>query len=367
MMNRRAQVSIEFLVVASVILLLFVIMGYVINQKMRQAYDIKLDVEGQSVANDIAAVINQVVSVGDGFSQKLVLPADVMDTGVYHVRFYADDPTVYVEAGGMTWSAPLYTTNVSCAIDECIYDIPHWFPPTYVHCNKTTDDICLEVNRSTQLEVEVSNRFGDIGIGYPFELRQGDYRWQVHPFRGSKEPYVDAVSGCLVDPAGLPSDTGFLTYLYEDTDDHAVYLVLRVFNMTSTSNENVIVSFHNVDPWLGNGVAYASEPRNISDAFILADPQGNGPGCWELYGDDNTVICGWSSDAVIGNPANQCEGAYFAFNASWAYICITPLETYDPGTGLPLWADTNWYWVNADGERILLSHSGQIPVCITYP
>ncbi|MFH1721307.1 MAG: hypothetical protein ABH950_01740 [Candidatus Altiarchaeota archaeon] len=354
-MRWRGQVSIEFMIVTSIILLLFVIMGYVVNQKMRQAHDLKLDISGDAVTDQIASAINEVVSVGDGFSQKLVLPSKIYSEDEYRVRFFPNDSSVYVEAGPMTWSAPLYTTGVSCAIEECRYK-----------CNETPEETCMQILKNKTFELEVTNRLGKISMGYPYELEQENNKWRILPFRGDKTPYKsDPPDNCLQDPAGLSPRNNVYTYLYEDTQTGNLSLVFKALDSsTNPATQKIHFDIRTDLTGVPGGydVGYYGKTP-ISDILTLVDPDGfPEPGCW-FAGATDVNVCDWANGAAV---EGECEGVVFTF-ASPAYVCIYP-------NPISWTENTPWYWLNADNERIRLNQTKWngpfaygYPVCITYP
>lgn len=134
--NRNAQVSIEFLMATSLILIIFMIMGFVIYQKYVAVTDIKIDIAGRHIANIIAGNINEISGAGDGYSQYLNLPAGIYGNS-YVVEFYKDEPTVFVRSE-MTWSAPLFTTKINCNM---------------AICSTSGGKIVMNINNSTMVKV----------------------------------------------------------------------------------------------------------------------------------------------------------------------------------------------------------------------
>lgn len=133
----------EFLISVSLILIIFMVMSLVIYQKYVAVTDIKVDIAGRHTANTIAENINEVSSVGHGYSQFFTLPAGIYGYS-YITEFYKNEPTVFVKSE-MTWSAPLFTANITCLMNIC----------------ETSGDI-TRINVNSTKRVRVSNHDGII-------------------------------------------------------------------------------------------------------------------------------------------------------------------------------------------------------------
>ncbi|MEA3255072.1 MAG: hypothetical protein U9Q22_04480 [Candidatus Altiarchaeota archaeon] len=144
--KNKAQVSLEFLVVLAIILTLFIILCSVIHQKHMDLSNLRLHMTGQRIANTLAENINQINTVGAGYSQYFTLytrhPKDE-----FNITFYKNEPMVFVKKG-LTWGAPLLTPEVYCCLDLCEVDENK----TILHLNST-------------LTTEVINYNGKIFIG----------------------------------------------------------------------------------------------------------------------------------------------------------------------------------------------------------
>jgi len=114
---RKGQISLEFLVVSSLVLLVLIVMGIVIYQKYQEWSALSLHVTGRNIANNLAEGINQVTMVGEGYSQYMELhtryPGDE-----FNITFMRNDPVVFVERE-MNWYSPLITTEVYCCLNIC--------------------------------------------------------------------------------------------------------------------------------------------------------------------------------------------------------------------------------------------------------
>lgn len=143
---KKAQVSLEFLVVMGLVLLIFSVMGYVIYQKYIELSDLRLYMTGRRIANTLAENINQINIVGEGYSQYLTLytryPGDE-----FNITFYRNEPTVFVEKE-MTWHAPLLTTEVYCCLPNiCEMDVTR----TIMHLNSTLSTEVINYNNTVYI------------------------------------------------------------------------------------------------------------------------------------------------------------------------------------------------------------------------
>jgi hypothetical protein len=146
-LNNKAQVSLEYLIVTSLVLLFLVVMGVILYQKYTEWADLRTHLAGRSAANTLAESINQVVIAGDGywqtFSVRSRYPGDE-----FNITFKRNEPTVFIDMQDMTMHAPLLTTNVSCC------------PPL---CTTAGEKTILHLN--TTLSTKVINKRNQIYIG----------------------------------------------------------------------------------------------------------------------------------------------------------------------------------------------------------
>ena len=119
----KGQVSLEFLIVTSLVLLVLVVMGIVLYQKYVEYADLRLYVTGRNIANTLAGNINQMSMVGDGYSESFsIQPRYSGDE--YNITFKKNEPTVFVSVQEMTWQAPLLTTEVYCCLPRICTNFP---------------------------------------------------------------------------------------------------------------------------------------------------------------------------------------------------------------------------------------------------
>lgn len=118
-MNIRAQASLEFLVVMSIIVVIFVIMSLIVYNWLVTSTEFKIQTQGRRIINSLADNINQITIVGDGYSQCFTMTGTIYGDEGYNVTFYGGEPTAFLTSMDITWSAPLATSNIVCLIPEC--------------------------------------------------------------------------------------------------------------------------------------------------------------------------------------------------------------------------------------------------------
>lgn len=314
--RRQGQVSIEFLVVLAMVLMLFVIMGYVIHQKYVRSDDLKTELHGKRIVYAVAESINKISTVGDGYSQYLDLPGGLSGNREYSIVFYRGEPKIFLQGsslvGGstMVWSAPLFNQEIYCVLGECNN-----------RCNKTRDQLCLQVNDS--LKIRASNYEGAVYLTYPYNLYQRGTGSRVIPYRGSADALMEG--RCFTDPLNL------------STDDSVMYLYRR------PSRFDLVIKHGKSD-----GVEYNIEYR-LSDVLFG----------WNLsLSDDSGEIDMASMEAnwTWSSPDDVCDGGVLSFSDNGVHLCIQPIN-------VP--ASVNWVWLNGDGTVVNLSKEAE--VCITYP
>jgi len=116
MKSLKSQASVEFMVVSGLVILVFIVLGIVVQQKIQEAAAFKIDVHGRRVVYKVASNINEIESVGDGYAQCFTLPGRLYGDRKFMLRFYTDEPLVYVLTQDLSWTAPLYTVDIQCLI-----------------------------------------------------------------------------------------------------------------------------------------------------------------------------------------------------------------------------------------------------------
>lgn len=115
-MSFKGQTSIEFMVVLGIVMIIFIFMVIIIQQKVVQSSEFKMEAHGRRVLYTVAENINEIVSVGEGYHKCFSLPGSLFGKRNFRLLFYPDEATAYLETEDLIWSAPISTLNVSCTI-----------------------------------------------------------------------------------------------------------------------------------------------------------------------------------------------------------------------------------------------------------
>ncbi len=134
----KAQASAEFLVTLSLVLILFIIIGFILLQRFNATTYMKFDIEGQDVANSIAGGINEMAITGDGYYLYLDPPGDIQGMP-YTVSFYVNESILELRVLDMTWASSLSTPRINCTLSICSFN-----------GRKTT----MQINESIRIKIE---------------------------------------------------------------------------------------------------------------------------------------------------------------------------------------------------------------------
>ncbi|MBD3260291.1 MAG: hypothetical protein GF334_01215 [Candidatus Altiarchaeales archaeon] len=123
--NKPGQASIEFLVSVSAILIIFIVAGFFVFEKVIQITDYKVNIQGKRLSKSFADNINSVTAAGDGYSQRMYLPNYLYAGREYELVFYENDPRIHLHGSSFStgddlfFSAPLSTDLIECNLREC--------------------------------------------------------------------------------------------------------------------------------------------------------------------------------------------------------------------------------------------------------
>lgn len=135
--NSSGQVSLEYLIVTSLVLLFLVVMGVMLYQKYTEWADMRTYLAGRTAAITVAESIDQVTTEGDGYWQTFTIRSRYPGDD-FNITFKPNNPTVFIEMQGMTLHVPLLTSNISCNISAC---------------KTTADETVLHLNNTASLRV----------------------------------------------------------------------------------------------------------------------------------------------------------------------------------------------------------------------
>jgi hypothetical protein len=281
------------------------VMGFFLYQKYVRSDELKILVHGNRVVNIIASNVNEINSVGSGYTQYFTLEDSLYGRRNYSVSFFQNESTVYLRGGSFVrgielfWSAPISTINVGCLMSEC-----------NAGCNKSTSEVCLMINDT--MNVRVTNQDGVVYLTYPYNIRQNKTTYYITPLRGN-----DTFSN-----SSCPKES--IIYIYENTADGTRNLVFK--HNSTNPGDQVRMSFSDL---IGDlNVTISDDPNELTQTSSSI------AGTWDLN--------------------QECDGGAINFKEG-INLCIQPTIS----TGL------DWLWLNGDGTNITLDKTQDL--CLSYP
>jgi len=116
-MSSKGQSSVEFIVVLGLVLIVFIVMGIIIQQKIIKSSEFKAHTHSKRIIHSVAKNINEMVTVGSGYHKCFTLPGEIYGSRGYNLSFFTDNPMVFLETEDLTLSVPISAPNVSCEIN----------------------------------------------------------------------------------------------------------------------------------------------------------------------------------------------------------------------------------------------------------
>jgi len=294
----------EFLVAVSLVLLIFTITTLILYHRYTRAIDLKVYMDGSRVVNSVAYNLNEIVAVGDGYSQSFTLPGNVYGSP-YNLSFFANEPNVFLSALDFHWSVPIATNSIGCSLKSCTFD-------------RATGELRISVGDT--IPAKLTNNNGVVCIGNIYNLQQGQNGYSIIPYHGGKNSSYDTGTSCMTDPLNLSLATESVMYFYIHGDE-TVSLIMK------HGVSPVKLDLHDL-----GGDFYVELSDDAGEFDLSQNPEGN-----------------WSFTSE-----SYCDGADLRFTSKCFKLCLSPLEMTD-----------KWYWLNADGSRIKLNNTQE--VCLGYP
>jgi hypothetical protein len=218
---KRGQSGLEFMIVLSLVMVVFMIVGYIIYRDYVKSNDLKIYISGVRLANHIADQISAINAVQDGHSTKLILPRSVYGGINYTVNFYKNESAVFIEGSGFSsgsgvrYSSPISTSDVNCLLPECANI-----------CNVTDREQCLQVTH--QMEVRLVKDTGGVFMTQDYNVLQDGVSAYVAPFDFPGKPD-------LANPPGFVrrgGDVWNVMYVHHNTvnDTYSLVVSLNISN-----------------------------------------------------------------------------------------------------------------------------------------
>jgi len=108
----KAQGGVEFLVMFSMILLVFAFSVFTYSSFMEQSAAVKTNMEAQRICHQVASSVSSLVALGSNATYQLSLP-DRLDYSDYTIRVFADNRYVRVDYGSQGVGCSLRTTAIT--------------------------------------------------------------------------------------------------------------------------------------------------------------------------------------------------------------------------------------------------------------
>jgi hypothetical protein len=115
-MIMKAQVAMETIVYAGVLMLALGVAAYTAVQRETTILSERISLDARSVAEGVADEINIASGVGDGYSHVFTIPEHLAGTVNYTVEVLNNERKVYVFRGNSSYAAPVLASNISGSI-----------------------------------------------------------------------------------------------------------------------------------------------------------------------------------------------------------------------------------------------------------
>ncbi|MEA1924735.1 MAG: hypothetical protein U9M95_02595 [Candidatus Altiarchaeota archaeon] len=307
MNNSKSQVSVEFLVTLSLVLLISIVMGALFHNKIILTSNFRKEIVVRDIVRELAENINSICMVGHGHSHYVTLPTSPLGDGSYEISLHSGEASVFIDMEGINKFAPVFTQRIECTMDDC------W-------TNQTASKTYLTVRKPTR--VRINNLLDSICLqdDLSYNLEQAGNTWRITPFRG------DLVTEF---PDVVENSPDLLMYLYLNEDTGTTTLIFKLHEPGAFPGSIINLGF-----------GY-DEHNRPTELFAVAD---------------NADTTGPDMDWAKWQYTTGLVGGGLEFNPACIYIEVIPRTI--PG-------GHNWVWVNSNGERIHLNTNR--PVTLIYP
>ena len=109
-MGRKAQVTVEFIMILMALLVALNIAAMVSYGKIREVSEAEINIESRRMLDDISCTLNTVWLEGDGFESTLELPPDILGLN-YSVDIVSNHLALYCR--NVVYSKCLLTQNIT--------------------------------------------------------------------------------------------------------------------------------------------------------------------------------------------------------------------------------------------------------------
>jgi hypothetical protein len=114
---KKAQLSTDFVITLSIILLIFIGIAFTVSLRHEQMLFVARRTYAEDIVEKLALNINSVYLAGDGTAKQVVLPLSLRDDGNYHIDVYPSEHllevTFWFDQQRRHYSYPIITANVT--------------------------------------------------------------------------------------------------------------------------------------------------------------------------------------------------------------------------------------------------------------
>ncbi len=108
--SRKAQVSVEFIIIFAVMMVVFLLVFSVTNARNEEFFFGTRSLDAKLIADRVSYSVNQVFLSGPGSSASLYLPAAIIDNEEYTLSAHSSARSIIIEWSGRHYVSSLLTT-----------------------------------------------------------------------------------------------------------------------------------------------------------------------------------------------------------------------------------------------------------------
>ncbi len=123
----RSQISVEFIIILSILLFVFLIVFIVADKRTAEMYNVRSKLYAKMEADKFASDINGVFLAGSGTRKITLLPVTLKDNNAYNISIYPTEHKLEVvwQSSGINdrYSAALIAGNISGSLSNLNYPV----------------------------------------------------------------------------------------------------------------------------------------------------------------------------------------------------------------------------------------------------
>lgn len=127
MRSQKSQVSVEFIIILSILLFMFLIVFIVADKRTAEMYNLRTKLYAKIEADKFAADINGVFLAGSGTKKITMLHGTLKDNSAYNISIYPTEHKLEIvwQSSGINdhYSAALIAGNISGSLSNLNYPV----------------------------------------------------------------------------------------------------------------------------------------------------------------------------------------------------------------------------------------------------